>query len=110
MVSFDIVSLFIQVPIQESLNLLSQHFSGDILALFRHVLNSTYYSVGGQFWEQTDGLALSFLFYFVITNFFMEDVDSALAQARHQRAVLVLLYLCHFCHLTAWNREAGEVS
>jgi hypothetical protein len=101
MVSFDAVFLFTQVPIQESFNLLSQHFSGDILALFRHVLTSTYFSVGGQFWEQTDGVAMGFLFYSVITNFFMEDMDSALTQASHKHDVMVPLCLCHFCHLTA---------
>jgi hypothetical protein len=56
MVSFNVASLFTQMLIAESLNLLS-HFSEDILALFRHVLTSTYFSVGGQFYEQTDGVA-----------------------------------------------------
>jgi hypothetical protein len=55
MVSFDVVSLFTRVPIVESFNILSQHFSEDILALFSHVLTSTYFSFGRQFYEQTDG-------------------------------------------------------
>ena len=49
MVSFYAVSLLTQVPLVESLNLLCQYFSEDILALFRHILTSTYFSVGGQF-------------------------------------------------------------
>jgi hypothetical protein len=58
MVSFDVVSLFTQVPIVQSLDLLSQHFSEDITVLFRHVLPSSYFSLGGQFYEQTDSVAM----------------------------------------------------
>ena len=72
MVSFDVVSLFTCVPIVESLDLLSQHFSEDILALFRHVLTSTYFFIGGQFYEQTDGVAMGSWLSRVIANLFME--------------------------------------
>jgi len=40
--------------------LLSQHFTENILALFRHVLTSACFSVGGQSCELTDGVALDF--------------------------------------------------
>jgi len=50
MVSSDVVSLFTQMPKVETLNPLSQHFSEENLALFRHVPISTYFSVGGQFY------------------------------------------------------------
>ena len=50
MVSSDVVFQFTQVPKVETLNPLSQHFSADNLVLFRHVLISTYFSVGGQFY------------------------------------------------------------
>jgi len=55
MVSFDVVSLFTKVPVEESLILLRQHFKDEILALYKHVLTSTYFCVDGQFYEQTDG-------------------------------------------------------
>jgi len=38
MVSFDVVSLFTNVPIVNLLELLSQHFEDDVLALFKHAL------------------------------------------------------------------------
>ena len=50
MVSSDVVSLFTQMPKVETLNPLSQNFSEENLALFRHVPISTYFSVGGQFY------------------------------------------------------------
>jgi hypothetical protein len=85
MVSFDVVSLFTRVPILESLNLLRQHFSEDILALFRHVLTSTYFSFGGQFYEQTDGVVMGSPLSPVICNVFMDDFEErALEQAIHK--------------------------
>ena len=40
MVSFDIVSLFTKVLVEETLILLRQHFKDDVLALYKHVLTS----------------------------------------------------------------------
>jgi hypothetical protein len=57
MVSFDVVSLFTKVPVEDSLSLLSQHFT-DILALFKLVLTSTYFCINDQYFEQTDGVGM----------------------------------------------------
>jgi len=43
MVIFDVVSLFTNVPIVDSIKLLSHHFEDDVLALFKHALTSTYF-------------------------------------------------------------------
>ena len=56
-------------------NLLWQHFSKDILALFRHVLVYTYFSVGGRFYEPIDGVVMGSRPSAVIANFFMEDFE-----------------------------------
>jgi len=85
MVSFDMVSLFIKVPVEEPLTLLSQHFNDDILALYKHVLTSTYFSVDGQFYEQTDGVAMGSPLSPVIANFYMEDFEmKAIKKATHK--------------------------
>ena len=52
------MSLFTKVPIVDSLVLLSRHFEEDVLALFKHILTSTYFCFDGQFYEQTDGVAM----------------------------------------------------
>jgi hypothetical protein len=94
MVSFDIVSLFSQVPIVESLNLLSQHFCEDILALFRHVLTSTYFLLVGNSTSQQ--MAMGSPRCPFITNFFMEDFEEmAMGQATHE-----LLYWFHYVNDT----------
>ena len=76
MVSFDVVSLFTKVPVEDSLTLLSQHFNKDILAQYKHVLTSTYLCVDGQFYEQTGGVAMGSPLSPVIANFCMEDFET----------------------------------
>ena len=84
MVSFDVVSLFTNVPIVDSLELLSHHFE-DVLALFKHVLTSTYFCFDGQFYEQMDGVAMGSPLSPVIANFFMEDFEmKAIEQTTHK--------------------------
>jgi retron-type reverse transcriptase len=75
MVSFDMVSLFTNVPIMDSLELLSHHFEEAVLALFKHMLICTYFCFDGHFYEQTDGVAMGSPLSPVIANFFMEDFE-----------------------------------
>ena len=82
MVNFDVVSLFTKVPVEDSLSLLGHHFTEDVLALFKFVLTSTYFCFNGQYFEQTDGVAMGSPLSPVIANFFMEDFEEkALNQA-----------------------------
>jgi hypothetical protein len=53
MVSFDVVSLFTKIPGEDSLSLLSQHFTEDILDLFKLVSTSTYFCINDQYFKQT---------------------------------------------------------
>jgi hypothetical protein len=73
MVSLDIVSLFTKVPIRETMDLLRCHFEEDVLGLFRHVLTTSYFTFNGQFYGQTDGVAMDSPLPPVIPNFYMED-------------------------------------
>jgi retron-type reverse transcriptase len=90
MISFDIVSLFTNVPIGDSLELLSKKKKKDILDLFRHVLTSTYFCYNGQYYEQTDGVTMGSPFSPVIANFYMEKFEKrAIEQASHKPTRLV---------------------
>jgi hypothetical protein len=77
MVSFDIVSLFTRVPIKETMYLLGCHLEEDVLGLFRHVLSTSYFTFNGQFYGQTDGVAMGSPLTPVIGNFYMEDYKKA---------------------------------
>jgi hypothetical protein len=77
MVSFDVVSLFTKVPIQEIVDLLGRHFEEGILQTFRHVLTTSYFTFNGQFYEQTDGVAMSSPLPPVIDNFYMKYYERA---------------------------------
>lgn len=62
----------------------------------RYVLIPTYFSVGGQFYEQTDGVAMGSTLSPIITNFFMEDFgERALAQATHKLLCWSAMLMTH---------------
>jgi hypothetical protein len=85
MVSYDVVSLFTKVPIAVSLELLSHLLEDDVLALFKHVLTCTNFCFEGQFYEQTNRLAMGLPLPPVIDNFFTEDFENkVLEQATHK--------------------------
>jgi hypothetical protein len=86
-VSLDMVSLFTDVLVTDYLKLLNQHFQEDVLALFRHVLTSTYFCFDGQYYEQTDGVAMGSPLSLVIADFFMEESERrAIERATHKPA------------------------
>jgi hypothetical protein len=83
LVSFDVVSLFTMVPIEEALRLLSRYFDEAILRLFLHILTSSFFFFN--FYEQTDGVAMGSPLYPVIANYFMEYFEEmALEAATHK--------------------------
>jgi hypothetical protein len=58
LVSFDVVSLFTRVPLEDTLLLLQQHFHDQTISLFKQVLITTYFLYNGAFYDQTDGVAM----------------------------------------------------
>ncbi|KAJ4448198.1 hypothetical protein ANN_10212 [Periplaneta americana] len=77
LVSFDVVSLFTKVPISNTMVLLRNIFSEDIVTLFQHVLTTTYFQWQQKFYEQTDGVAMGSPLSPVIANFYMEAFEEA---------------------------------
>jgi uncharacterized membrane protein YfhO len=58
LVSFDVVSLFTKVPVKETMDVLGRHFEENTIALFRHVLSTSYFTFNGEFYRQTYGVAM----------------------------------------------------
>ncbi|XP_030751507.1 uncharacterized protein LOC115879020 [Sitophilus oryzae] len=71
MVSFDVVSLFTRVPLGESMNLIKESFPPDIAELFRVCLTGSYFLWNGNYYEQTEGVAMGSPISPIIANFFI---------------------------------------
>ncbi|XP_018307957.1 uncharacterized protein [Mycetomoellerius zeteki] len=77
LISFDVESLFTQVPIKDTLNIIkaSHKVPFDLIPLIEHCLTTTYFSYNNQFYEQTSGAAMGSPISPVIANIFMEHFE-----------------------------------
>jgi hypothetical protein len=57
LVSFNVVSLFTKVPLEDILQVLSQHLHKQTVNLLRQVLTTTYFLYDGSFYDQKDRFA-----------------------------------------------------
>lgn len=83
--SFDVVSLFTMVPVDESLTHLAEIFPKGIIALFEHCLKTTYFQWNNEFYEQIDGVAMGNPLSPVIANFYMERFEQQAIQTASKR-------------------------
>jgi hypothetical protein len=82
LVSFDVVSHFTRVPLEDTLLLLKQHFHDQIIDLFKQVLTTTYFMYDCAFYDQNDGVAMGSPLAPVIANYYMENFEQqALSRA-----------------------------
>jgi hypothetical protein len=58
LVSFDVVSLFTKLPLEDTIQLLSAKFNKQTVDLFRHVLTTKYFLYDGSFYDQKDRVAM----------------------------------------------------
>jgi hypothetical protein len=98
LVSFDVVSLFTNVPIEESLQIIKskldtylekiQHFNLKIeviMELLEVCMRTTYFQVDDKFYEQKEGMAMGSPLSPVVSNIFMETFEQlALTTAQHK--------------------------
>ena len=75
LISFDVVSLFTKVPVEETLQYIKEIFPEDIATLFRHCLTTTYFKWNAEIYEQTDGVAMGSPLSPTIANFYMEKFE-----------------------------------
>ena len=95
MVSFDVVSLFTKVPVEEALNAISSRLqedetleertslsSGEVCKLTSLCLKSTYFQFKDSFYEQLEGVAMGSPLSLIVANLLMETFeDQALRSA-----------------------------
>ena len=83
LVSFDVVSLYTCIPINEAMAVINKLTDPDTAKLVELCLTSTFFSFEGEFYEQTCGVAMGSPLSPVVANLFMEDFESkALASSR----------------------------
>jgi Reverse transcriptase (RNA-dependent DNA polymerase) len=78
LVSFDIVSLFTKVPIEEALTTIKEnhHVAEHIMELTRHCMKSTYFIYNKQFYKQVEGAPMGSPLSPVVANLFMADFET----------------------------------
>jgi hypothetical protein len=65
------VSLLTKVPVEDTLQLLTQHFNNQTLILIRQVLTTTYFLYSGSFYNQREGIAMGLPLAPVIGSFYV---------------------------------------
>jgi hypothetical protein len=85
LVSFDVVSLFTKVPLEDTLQLLQQYFHNQTICLFKQVLTTTYFLYDGAFYNHTDGVAMGSSLTPVIANYYMEHFKQQAISAVSRR-------------------------
>ena len=94
LVSFDVTSLFIQVPINEALRVVKEQLNKDqtlsertsipvsqLVELVELCLRTTYFQFQDNYFEQTDGAAMGSPLSPVIANLFIEDLEQKAIQS-----------------------------
>ncbi|XP_061404410.1 uncharacterized protein LOC133340310 isoform X1 [Lethenteron reissneri] len=80
LVSFDVVSLFTNVPVLDTIaiieDLVQQGLNPDVPTLVRLCLTNTYFTWNGTFYKQNDGTPMGYPLSPVVANVFMEKFET----------------------------------
>ena len=87
MVSFDVVSLYTKVPVEDAIRVLREITSDEIAKLVEICLKSTYFSFQGEIYEQVDGVAMGSPLSLIVANLYIEylekkSIDSSTLKSR----------------------------
>ena len=107
LVSFDVVSLFTRVPVNESLNYISEIFTKDLVDIFRACLSTSYFMWDGDFYEQIDGVAMGSPLSPVIANFYMERFEQLILESASLKPKVWLRYVDDT--FVVWNHSEEEL-
>jgi uncharacterized protein (UPF0335 family) len=77
LVSFDVVSLFTNIPVQEAIDIINNKLDlpDDIIDLISHCLNNTFFQYEGQIYKQTKGTPMGSPLSPVVANIFMIELE-----------------------------------
>jgi hypothetical protein len=106
-ISFYVVYFFTMVPIEEALRLLSQLFDEATLRLFHHVLASSFFSFNGQFYEQSNGVAMGSPLSQVIANYCMEYFEEMALETATLKPLCWFRYVDHT--VVIWPHGPGKL-
>ena len=73
--SFDVVSLFTKIPLDEAIQVIKEVTYLDTTRLAEVCLRSTFFSFQGEFYEQTTGVAMGSPLSPIIANLYMEKFE-----------------------------------
>lgn len=76
LVSFDVVSMYTNIPIKETIDVIFRLTDLDTTKLVKISLTSTYFCFEGELYEQTCGVAMGSPLSPMISNLLMEDFES----------------------------------
>jgi hypothetical protein len=91
LVSFDVVSLFTKVPLEDTMQLLSQHLDEQMVVLVRHVLTTTNFLYNDSFYNQNDRLINCSLKLYLYTIIYSKFIPVQFPLASNQRNVMALI-------------------
>jgi hypothetical protein len=74
-------SLFTRVPVDESLNYISEILTEDLVDIFRACLSTSFFMWDGEFYEQIDRVAMGSPHRPVIVNFFMKRFEQLMLES-----------------------------
>ena len=106
MISFDVVSFFIRVPVDETLDEIATKLSEDdtlgertsltpsqICHLTKICLKSTYFQFRDEFFEQLEGAPMGSPLSPIIANLFMESLEERAIESSPQKPSIWLRYV-----------------
>lgn len=91
-VSLHVASLFTRVPLKTHIRIINPFISEATVKLFEFILQSTFFSYRGEFYEQVEGVVMGLPLSPMIVDFFMEASE----QKALDQALLKPLIYCSY--------------